>query len=270
MTTIREVRAAARERAAREGVSPRDVDLLLSDALGRTPVWLLARRRRADRRRAGARLRRCVRPTRRARADPVHPRPMRVLQPRLPGRRPRADSAPGDGAARGEGRSLRGARLPRRRRRCGERLHRDHARRRAPRPAGRRGRPLARGARGRVEKREAARCARRVRRLRSPFVVPRRLRRHRVESSLRRRARPRGLQREVVEWEPHSALFAGADGMEVIERLLGEAAQSLRTAESSPWRSAGTRERRCARWPPPEAGSSSSIPISPESRGLRC
>jgi release factor glutamine methyltransferase len=42
MATIGEVRAAARDRAAREGVSPRDVDLLLADALGRTPVWILA------------------------------------------------------------------------------------------------------------------------------------------------------------------------------------------------------------------------------------
>jgi release factor glutamine methyltransferase len=42
MTTIREVRAAARERAASCGVSARDVDLLLADALGRDPVWLLA------------------------------------------------------------------------------------------------------------------------------------------------------------------------------------------------------------------------------------
>lgn len=42
MVTIREVRTAARERGAREGVSPRDVDLLLADALGREPVWLIA------------------------------------------------------------------------------------------------------------------------------------------------------------------------------------------------------------------------------------
>lgn len=42
MATIREVRAAGRERAAQGGIPARDVDLLLADALGREPVWLLA------------------------------------------------------------------------------------------------------------------------------------------------------------------------------------------------------------------------------------
>ncbi|MGK2857416.1 MAG: peptide chain release factor N(5)-glutamine methyltransferase [Thermoanaerobaculia bacterium] len=42
MTTIREARAAARERATHEGVSVRDVDLLLADALGHEPVWLFS------------------------------------------------------------------------------------------------------------------------------------------------------------------------------------------------------------------------------------
>jgi release factor glutamine methyltransferase len=42
MATIREVRDAARDRAKREGVPARDVNLLLADALGREPVWLLA------------------------------------------------------------------------------------------------------------------------------------------------------------------------------------------------------------------------------------
>lgn len=42
MATIREARAAGRERASRGGVSVRDADLLLADALGREPVWLLA------------------------------------------------------------------------------------------------------------------------------------------------------------------------------------------------------------------------------------
>ena len=42
MATIREARAAGRERAARGGVSARDADLLLADALGHEPVWLLS------------------------------------------------------------------------------------------------------------------------------------------------------------------------------------------------------------------------------------
>jgi len=35
------------------------------------------------------------------------------------------------------------------------------------------------------------------------------------------------LQREVVQWEPHLALFAGAQGMSVIERLLAEGTRLL-------------------------------------------
>ena len=42
MATIREARAAGRERGARGWISARDADLLLADALGREPVWLLA------------------------------------------------------------------------------------------------------------------------------------------------------------------------------------------------------------------------------------
>ncbi|MBI2214468.1 MAG: peptide chain release factor N(5)-glutamine methyltransferase [Acidobacteria bacterium] len=42
MPMIREARASARARGASKGVSPRDIDLLLADAIGREPVWLLA------------------------------------------------------------------------------------------------------------------------------------------------------------------------------------------------------------------------------------
>jgi release factor glutamine methyltransferase len=37
-----------------------------------------------------------------------------------------------------------------------------------------------------------------------------------------------GLQREVRDWEPHLALFAGPTGVEIYERLIGEARRVLR------------------------------------------
>ena len=37
-----------------------------------------------------------------------------------------------------------------------------------------------------------------------------------------------GLQREVRDWEPHVALFAGATGIEIYERLVADAARVLR------------------------------------------
>ena len=37
-----------------------------------------------------------------------------------------------------------------------------------------------------------------------------------------------GLQREVRDWEPHLALFAGPDGLEIYERLIQQARQVLR------------------------------------------
>jgi release factor glutamine methyltransferase len=40
--TIARVRSAAREAARREGISPRDVDLLLAELIGRDPVYLVA------------------------------------------------------------------------------------------------------------------------------------------------------------------------------------------------------------------------------------
>jgi release factor glutamine methyltransferase len=37
-----------------------------------------------------------------------------------------------------------------------------------------------------------------------------------------------GLQREVRDWEPHEALFAGRTGLEIYERLVGDAGRVLR------------------------------------------
>src|SRR5262249_28264857 len=37
-----------------------------------------------------------------------------------------------------------------------------------------------------------------------------------------------GLQREVRDWEPHLALFAGASGLEVYERIIADAPRVLR------------------------------------------
>jgi release factor glutamine methyltransferase len=37
-----------------------------------------------------------------------------------------------------------------------------------------------------------------------------------------------GLQREVRDWEPHLALFAGPTGLEIYERLIGQACRVLR------------------------------------------
>jgi release factor glutamine methyltransferase len=37
-----------------------------------------------------------------------------------------------------------------------------------------------------------------------------------------------GLQREVRDWEPHLALFAGPTGLEIYERLIEQARRVLR------------------------------------------
>jgi release factor glutamine methyltransferase len=41
-------------------------------------------------------------------------------------------------------------------------------------------------------------------------------------------AQKEGLQREVRDWEPHVALFAGASGFELYERIAADAGRVLR------------------------------------------
>jgi release factor glutamine methyltransferase len=41
-------------------------------------------------------------------------------------------------------------------------------------------------------------------------------------------AQREGLQREVRDWEPHVALFAGASGFELYERIVADAGRVLR------------------------------------------
>ncbi|MFA6957834.1 MAG: peptide chain release factor N(5)-glutamine methyltransferase [Thermoanaerobaculia bacterium] len=227
MTTIREVRAAARERAAREGVSPRDVDLLLSDALGRTPVWLLAHddepigddAARAFGDALGRRVAREPIQYIRGRCEFYNREFLvddRVLIPRpetellvekvvhAAGRGSRVvDVGAGSGCIAitlaAERPDLRVAAV-------------DLS-------------PAALAVASRNARRLGARVAFAGSDLlsscRGVFDV--------IVSNppyVAERDRER-LQREVAEWEPHSALFAGTDGMSIIERLLGEAAQSL-------------------------------------------
>jgi len=227
MATIREVRAGARERAAREGVPPRDVDLLLADALGREPVWLLAHDDETmgdDAARAldvalGRRVARepiqyirgrCEFYTREFLVDErvLIPRPeTELLVEKVvhsAGRGSRVvDVGTGSGCIAitlaAERPDLRVSAV-------------DLS-------------PAALAVASRNAKRLGARVAFAGSDLlsssRGVFDV--------IVSNppyVAERERER-LQREVVEWEPHSALFAGMDGMSIIERLLGEATRSL-------------------------------------------
>jgi release factor glutamine methyltransferase len=227
MATIREARASARERASRDGVSPRDVDLLLADALGREPVWLIAHddetigdgAARAfsdaiDRRIAGEPVQyirgRCEFYGREFLVDSrvLIPRPEtellveRVIRNASRGARV-VDVGAGSGciaitlaAERPDLRvaavDLSAAALA---------VARANAARLGVRVA-LAGSDLLTACRGAFD----------VIVSNPPYVAE------------RERAR---LQREVVEWEPHTALFAGIEGMSIIERLLDEATRSL-------------------------------------------
>jgi release factor glutamine methyltransferase len=61
------------------------------------------------------------------------------------------------------------------------------------------------------------------------------------------------MQREVREWEPHVALFAGDSGLEIYDRLLAGAEQAVKPGgrlmmELGYQSLAGVRELLAARW----------------------
>jgi release factor glutamine methyltransferase len=227
MATIREVRAAAREHAAHEKVSPRDVDLLLADALGRQPVWLLAH----DDETIGGDAERAFGEAlgRRAAGEPIQyirgrcefynreflvddrvliPRPeTELLVERVVHSAGRGSRVVDVGAGSGCIAITLAAERP------DLRVAAVDISPAALAVASRNARRLgARVAFAGSDLLSACRGAFDVVVSNPPYVAERERER---------------LQREVVEWEPHSALFAGIEGMSIIERLLVEASRAL-------------------------------------------
>lgn len=223
MPTIRELRAEARARGAGGAVAARDVDLLLADALGREPVWLLAHDDEEMPRDAARAFAEAL--ERRIAGEPVQyirgrcefygreylvdrrvliPRPeTELLVEQVIAAAPRGGSVVDVGAGSGciaitlaaERPDLRVAAVD-----------------------------VSAGALA-VARVNAARLGARVALAGSNLLSAFRARFDVIVSNppyVAERDRDR-LQREVVEWEPHGALFAGDDGMAAIERLLDQA-----------------------------------------------
>ena len=212
-----------------------DVDVLARHVLGWDRARLLARRRDAVPGRVRRALHRAGRSPRRSRPGGVSHRHARVLRPRLRGHRRRADPAPGDGARRRGG-----ARGPARRPGRADApstsapaaaASRSRSRSRGPTPPS--SASIDRGPRSPSPGATRAGTASAIASRWSPAICSTALSPRRpvdvvVSNPPYVPDDSADVAPDVARHEPASALYAGPDGLDVVRRLVAEAARMLR------------------------------------------